>query len=145
MNKKLIVFLLILSFSILLPIIPVNAAVKSGGSCTKAGLTSVMSGKTYTCVKSGRKLVWDKGVAGKNKSKILDLDTNLNPINSKRYAEALKIQDLLNRVNTLGINPINNKLWIYESNIDYDIKMCTAFSEPNWCPVSGTPNICLLN
>ena len=38
------------------------AAVKAGGSCSKAGIKSVSAGKTYTCVKSGKKLVWDKGV-----------------------------------------------------------------------------------
>ena len=39
------------------------AAVKVGSSCSKAGIKSVSAGKTYTCVKSGKKLVWDKGVA----------------------------------------------------------------------------------
>ena len=38
------------------------AAVKAGSSCSKAGIKSVSAGKTYTCVKSGKKLVWDKGV-----------------------------------------------------------------------------------
>lgn len=37
------------------------AAVKSGASCSKAGATSIATGKKYTCVKSGKKLVWDKG------------------------------------------------------------------------------------
>ena len=41
------------------------AAVKAGSSCTKLGLTSTVSGKKYTCIKSGKKLVWDKGVAVK--------------------------------------------------------------------------------
>jgi len=36
-------------------------AVKAGSSCSKAGIKSVSAGKTYTCVKSGKKLVWDKG------------------------------------------------------------------------------------
>jgi len=62
MNKKLIAFLSILSLFLTLPLIPVNAAAKSGGACSKAGITSVASGKTYTCIKSGKKLVWDKGV-----------------------------------------------------------------------------------
>jgi hypothetical protein len=39
------------------------AAVKVGGSCSKAGIKSVSAGKTFTCVKSGKKLVWNKGVA----------------------------------------------------------------------------------
>jgi hypothetical protein len=39
------------------------AVVKAGSSCSKAGIKSVSAGKTYTCVKSGKKLVWSKGVA----------------------------------------------------------------------------------
>ncbi|MEN9305653.1 MAG: hypothetical protein RLY76_921 [Actinomycetota bacterium] len=42
---------------------PAFAAVKAGASCPKAGKTSVSSGKTFTCIKSGKKLVWNKGVA----------------------------------------------------------------------------------
>jgi hypothetical protein len=38
------------------------AAVKAGSACSKAGMKNVIAGKTYTCVKSGKKLVWDKGV-----------------------------------------------------------------------------------
>ena len=41
------------------------AAVKAGAACTKAGSTSVVSGKKFTCIKSGKRLVWDKGVAVK--------------------------------------------------------------------------------
>ena len=39
-----------------------SAAVKAGTACTKAGASSVVGGKKYTCVKSGKKLAWDKGV-----------------------------------------------------------------------------------
>ena len=43
---------------------PVQAATpKAGAKCTKAGTTSISSGKKFTCVKSGTKLVWNKGVA----------------------------------------------------------------------------------
>ena len=38
------------------------AAVKAGSACSKVGSKSVSGGKSYTCVKSGKKLVWDKGV-----------------------------------------------------------------------------------
>ena len=61
MNKKLIAYLLVSCISLFLPYNPVNAAVKAGGVCIKAGLTSVASNKTYTCVKSGKRLVWNKG------------------------------------------------------------------------------------
>jgi hypothetical protein len=43
---------------------PVYAASpKAGSKCTKAGQTSTSAGIKYTCVKSGKKLVWNKGVA----------------------------------------------------------------------------------
>lgn len=41
---------------------PAFSAVKPGATCKKAGQKTVSKGKTYTCVKSGKKLVWNKGV-----------------------------------------------------------------------------------
>lgn len=61
MNKRLIVFLPLLSLSLSLSLAPVNAAVKTGGACAKAGITSIASGKKYSCIKSGKKLIWNKG------------------------------------------------------------------------------------
>jgi hypothetical protein len=45
-----------------------NAAVKPGTICQKLGQTSVSAGFKYTCVKSGKKLIWNKGVAIKSAS-----------------------------------------------------------------------------
>jgi len=63
MKSKLIAFTLMLSLSLTIPVVPSIAAVKAGTACKTAGLTSIVSGKTFTCIKSGKKLVWDKGVA----------------------------------------------------------------------------------
>ena len=42
---------------------PVHAATpKAGAKCTKVGITATAAGKKFTCVKSGTKLVWNKGV-----------------------------------------------------------------------------------
>ncbi len=41
---------------------PAFGAVKAGATCSKAGSTSTSSGKKYTCINSGKKLVWSKGV-----------------------------------------------------------------------------------
>ena len=38
------------------------AAVKAGGACKKPGDTVVDSGYKYKCIKSGKKLIWNKGV-----------------------------------------------------------------------------------
>ncbi len=69
MNKRLIAFLSILSLFLSTPLIPANAAAKAGAKCNKAGITEVVKDKSYTCVKSGKKLAWNKGikvVAGSN-------------------------------------------------------------------------------
>jgi hypothetical protein len=69
MNKRLIAFFSILSLFLSIPIIPANAAAKAGAKCSKAGITEVVQGKKYTCVKSGKKLAWNKGASqspGKN-------------------------------------------------------------------------------
>ena len=39
------------------------AAVKSGDPCKKVGRTATANGKKFTCIKSGKKLIWNKGVA----------------------------------------------------------------------------------
>ncbi|MEN9351181.1 MAG: hypothetical protein RL455_122 [Actinomycetota bacterium] len=60
MNKK-VISLILLSALLTSPLTLANAAVKAGTACKTAGLTSVVSGKTYTCIKSGKKLIWSKG------------------------------------------------------------------------------------
>ena len=42
-----------------------SAAAKEGAACKKAGQTSTVSGRKFTCVKKGSKLVWNKGVVVK--------------------------------------------------------------------------------
>jgi hypothetical protein len=47
----------------LLGIAPANAAtVKAGTKCNKHKATTTIKGMKYTCIKSGNKLVWNKGV-----------------------------------------------------------------------------------
>jgi len=45
-------------------------AVAAGATCSKVGLTQIVSGKKFTCIKSGKKTVWDKGVAAKKSQTI---------------------------------------------------------------------------
>lgn len=53
---------ILIAISLISPM-PAQAAVKAGGACTKAGSTSISAGKKFTCVKSGKKLLWNKGIA----------------------------------------------------------------------------------
>ncbi|MBU3693137.1 MAG: hypothetical protein FGM47_06445 [Candidatus Nanopelagicaceae bacterium] len=41
---------------------PAFSDVKPGATCKKVGQKTVSKGKTYTCIKSGKKLIWNKGV-----------------------------------------------------------------------------------
>jgi hypothetical protein len=60
--RKVLVVLLVVT---LLGVAPVHALTKAGAKCTKAGATSTSAGKKYTCIKSGKSLVWNKGVTVK--------------------------------------------------------------------------------
>ena len=62
MRKKLPVLLSVI-LTLVFIATPSFAAVKAGAKCAKAGSTSTVAGKKFTCVKSGSKLVWNKGVA----------------------------------------------------------------------------------
>jgi len=62
MMRKVLTLVLALT---LLGISPGHALTKAGAKCSKAGITSTYAGKKYTCVKSGKNLVWNKGVTVK--------------------------------------------------------------------------------
>jgi len=61
MRRLLVGLVAVLSLSLITAQLSV-AAVTPGAKCSKAGATSTYNGKKYTCVKSGKKLVWNKGV-----------------------------------------------------------------------------------
>ena len=62
-NKFLLSLITALTLAFIQPV--ALAAVKPGTTCKTLGKTSTSSGIKYTCVKSGKKLVWNKGVAVK--------------------------------------------------------------------------------
>ena len=67
MRKGLVGF--IAFFLLLVPTQFVNAAsIKAGASCTKLGQSQVVNGYNFTCIKFGKKLIWDKGVVIKKPS-----------------------------------------------------------------------------
>ena len=55
---------------------PAQAVVKAGAKCTKAGVTASVGGKKFTCIKSGKKLVWTKGTTIK---KVADVKQGMCP------------------------------------------------------------------
>ncbi len=96
MNKRLITFLSILSLSLSLPLIPASAAVKAGDKCTKVGIKSAVGNKTFTCIKSGKKLVWNKGVSKSTATAPVDIpisidNLDLKGVPQKAYDNVIKV------------------------------------------------------
>jgi hypothetical protein len=112
MNKKTIIFLSILSLTTLYPQISANAAAKAGAPCTKAGITSVASGKTYTCIKSGKKLVWNKGVVKSTKT-ILVAPTSFSNLYENRNGIAYAAwKSTADSITAGKSNVVNLKIYI---------------------------------
>jgi M6 family metalloprotease-like protein len=85
MKRSLLALVVILAL-----ITPTNAiaATKAGGVCKKAGQVSTVSGKRYTCVKSGNKLVWSKGVSV-TKAKASPSPSNASTLHTSSLITAL--------------------------------------------------------
>jgi hypothetical protein len=60
--KRLSVAILMAASLVISALPNATAAVTPGTKCSKAGIKEVYKGKTYTCIKSGSKLVWNNGV-----------------------------------------------------------------------------------
>ena len=60
MKLRVFVFVALLPLVLVAPVS--NAAVKAGSTCTKQGVKQISGGKSFTCIKQGKKLVWNKGV-----------------------------------------------------------------------------------
>lgn len=52
-----------ISANLLMSFLPAQSATIAGTSCSKLNTTKTVANIKYTCVKSGKKLVWNKGVA----------------------------------------------------------------------------------
>ena len=69
MKKRLIALLVITPLLLSSQLSTSHAAAKAGAKCSKVGSKSVVGAKTFTCIKSGNKMIWDKGALqspGKN-------------------------------------------------------------------------------
>jgi hypothetical protein len=77
MTKRAITTLLISSLALSLNLYPASAAVKPGSACKSSGQITTTSGKKYTCIKKGKKLVWSKGVKSTSVDDGISVDKNL--------------------------------------------------------------------
>ena len=85
---------LLISFILLGSILPLHlasaASPKAGVKCSKVGSTSVIAGVKFTCVKSGSKIVWNKGVKVAKKKVIpIPITLPIKQTGSITFANAL--------------------------------------------------------
>jgi hypothetical protein len=85
------------------------ASAKAGAACSKAGSTQVVSGKKFTCVKSGKKLVWNKGVAVVAKpaptAPVLTLDSL-----DKEWTLKVALANVQNKLKSLPVTNISPEM-----------------------------------
>ena len=60
--KARLVSVVAIALLLTLGLVPAHAVVKAGVACKKVGSTAIVGTNKYTCVKSGKKLIWNKGV-----------------------------------------------------------------------------------
>lgn len=119
-------------FAINLFLTPAQSAVKAGQKCTKQGATSIVSGKKYTCIKSGNKLVWNKGVAvpkpvASPNPVSTDIPTPAVPIASPSpSASIINIYNPLTDgfLSPCELDPLTPPQWLEMQNYFKDYKHC---------------------
>ena len=79
MNKRLAIAAITIGL-LATGVAPANAAIKAGAKCTSAKAKIIDQGLSYTCVKSGKKLTWSKGVEPKAPTSFADLEQNAKSV-----------------------------------------------------------------
>lgn len=86
MSRKVLLTIFLTFLALITPSTSFGAP-KTGAVCPKVGKTEDLGSKRYTCVKSGKKLVWNKGVSlPKQASTQNDSKSGSAPSNSKEIA-----------------------------------------------------------
>ena len=90
--KRLLTILFVSTITLVsIPSIQASAPITAGSKCTEAGIQSIYQLKLFTCIKSGKKLVWNKGVpvnalAGVSKAKYPVITSDIHSIDDSGYA-----------------------------------------------------------
>ena len=80
--KKISAFIFLVLLLGLVPSWSANTP-KAGSSCSKKGATQIYQNKKFTCVSSGKKLIWDKGVVVKKTETSTSTNNTSNDINNQ--------------------------------------------------------------
>ena len=134
-------------------IAPSSAATKAGTKCTKLNSTTVSEGVKYTCIKSGTKLVWNKGVmvviptikptpkptptpTEARRPQVITLPPNLSnlvvntPVLLNIRTESTRTPSYLLETQSLSICSIVNEAWVVPNSVGKcTIKVSTKESD----------------
>lgn len=98
---------------------PASAAIKAGAKCATKGQTKTSQGKKFTCVKSGNKLSWDKGVTASksvaNPSPSYTPSPAVEPMGAS--TESSKVQEIA----AVSINKLNAKDVYARSRLEVEV------------------------
>lgn len=81
---------------------PSAAAIKPGQPCSKLKTTFKQGSKVYTCIQSGRKKVWSKGVTVLTPPSVFLDSTPVTPLTELRPINECRLQDASNNLFHLG-------------------------------------------
>lgn len=143
--KRILVLSVVASLALTLNLSTASAAVKAGDTCKKVGQVSTNKGFKFTCVKSGKKFVWGKGVKTPTpapapapvESKALSIDNlDYELVYLKSRAEVAKY--VANGVSSEGVIDFqvgaNVDAWrvdIAKTEVNSAVKLWSSFFKPS--------------
>ena len=124
MNVKRFVIPTLLSLSLIVTSMPIaSASVTPGTKCSKVGAKQTFKGKIYTCVKSGKSQVWNKGVTPSQvvppPSPTSKASATTSP--TPTVQDDFKARSLSTHHQVIDPNPKNGDEWV-ETTIDCWVK-----------------------
>lgn len=148
----------LITFLLLTFVNPVQAASpKAGAKCTKARSTATAAGKKFTCVKSGTKLVWNKGVAIKKPSPVVTPTPSPSPSPSPEPTPTpapsataiptpiptptpkdLNFSNILENVDEIALNVFSQYEKLMATSFQSTTKV-TLINGPNTIPINHNP------